>query len=212
MSVRSDLVPGTLFPDFELPDYTDTARRLSTLQGDDPMVLTLNRGIYCPKDRQQLQALVPFHAQMRVGFSRLVTITTDSLIGINDLRLGVGADWPFLYDTERVVQRDLDIQEYTDARNDPMIPHTVVLEPGLKVFKIYNGYWFWGRPSTAELHADLRDITRRIRPDWDIQAPGMRERWEARERESFYPYGRPWRDVFARMAGAVDQFDRGGDR
>jgi peroxiredoxin len=212
MSMRNDIVPGALFPDFELPDHTDTARRLSTPQGDDPMVLTVNRGLYCPKDRQQLQALVPFHAQMRVGFSRLVTITSDNLIGINDLRLGVGADWPFLYDIERVVQRDLDIQEYTDASNDPMIPHTVVLEPGLKVFKIYNGYWFRGRPSTAELHADPCDITRRIRPDWDIQAPGMRERWEAREREKFYPYGRPWRDVFARMAGAVDQFDRGGDR
>jgi hypothetical protein len=35
------------------------------------------------------------------------------------------------------------------------------------IYKIYNGYWFWGQPSAAELWLDLRDITRRIRPDWD---------------------------------------------
>ncbi len=87
-----------------------------------------------------------------------------------------------------------------------MIPHTVVLEPGLTVFKVYNGYWFWGRPSTAELHADLRDITRRIRPDWDITDPDVRARWERGERETFYPYGKSWKQVFARMAGAVDRF------
>jgi hypothetical protein len=29
--------------------------------------------------------------------------------------------------------------------NNPMIPHTIVLEPGLIVFKIYNGYWYSGR-------------------------------------------------------------------
>lgn len=57
----------------------------------------------------------------------------------------------------------LDIQEYTDPKNDPRTPHTIVLEPGLKVFKVYNGYWFWGRPSTAQLHADRREITRCIR-------------------------------------------------
>jgi hypothetical protein len=87
-----------------------------------------------------------------------------TLFGVNDLRLGVGADWPFLYDTERIFHRDLEIEEYTDPRSNRMIPHTIVLEPGLKVFKVYNGYRYWGRPSTAE----LREITRRIRPDWDI--------------------------------------------
>ena len=58
-------------------------------------------------------------------------------------------------------QEDLEIQEYTDPDNDPMIPHTIVLRPGLVVHKIYNGYWFWGRPSFAELWQDLREVSRR---------------------------------------------------
>jgi hypothetical protein len=72
----------------------------------------------------------------------------------------------------RIVQKDVDIQEYTDPDNDPMIPHTLVLKPGLVVHKIYNGYWFWGRPSFVDLWQVLRDVTREIRPDWDLSAPG----------------------------------------
>ena len=39
-----------------------------------------------------------------------------------------------------------------------------------------------------DLRRDLREITREIRPDWDITAPGLREAWEAGERSRFYPY------------------------
>jgi hypothetical protein len=53
--------------------------------------------------------------------------------------------------------------------------------------KIYNGYWFWG--STDELWWELRAISARIRPDWDLGASGLRESWEAGERAKFYPYG-----------------------
>jgi len=171
------------------------------------MILMLGRGFYCPKDRQQLHELVRFSKQCAVGFTRLVTITTDTFVQLNDLRLGVGADWPFLYDEQRVIQQDLDIQEYTDPHNNPMIPHTFVLEPGLKIYKIYNGYWYWGRPTTSELHQDLRAITRRIRPDWQIDTPELRAKWDAGERKAFYPYGESWKQVFIRMAGAVDQFE-----
>jgi peroxiredoxin len=204
--MREDIVEGGTFTDYELPDYTGIPRKLSLLQGDDPMVLTLNRGVYCPKDRMQFRRLVEFSKECAVGFTRLVTITTDNLILSNDLRLGVGADWPFLHDEQRQIATELEIEEYTDPHNRPMIPHTFVLEPGLKIFKIYNGYWYWGRPSTAELHQDLRDVTRRIRPDWKIDTPEQRQRWESGDRKEFYPYGKSWKEVFVRMSGAVDQF------
>ncbi len=201
-----DILPGSTLPDFELPDHTGVLRKLSVLQGPDPLVLTLNRGVYCPKDRMQLLELVHFYPQMQVGFAQLVTITTDSLTLSNDLRLGVGAHWTFLHDDQRVVQQRLDIQEYTDLHNNPMIPHTFVLEPGLKIYKIYNGYWYWGRPSLAELHQDLRDITSRLRPDYRIDTPAQRAQWDGGDKKQFYPYGQSWKQVFARMAGAVDQY------
>jgi hypothetical protein len=54
----------------------------------------------------------------------------------------------------------------------------------------YNGYWYWGRPSNEDLRRDLREITRAIRPDWDLGAPGLREKWEQGQRDDdFWPYG-----------------------
>jgi hypothetical protein len=42
--VRTDIVPGAVFPDYELKHHTGQSVRLSTLQGVDPMVLILTRG------------------------------------------------------------------------------------------------------------------------------------------------------------------------
>jgi len=114
--MRADIVPGGIFPDYELTDHTKTRRRLSKLQGIDPMILVLSRG------------------------------------------------------------------------GDPMIPYTLVLKPGLVIYSIYNGYWFWGRPSFEDLRRDLREVTREIRPDWDLAAPGLRENWEAGDRSMHHPY------------------------
>lgn len=90
--MRPDITVGSTFPNYELPDQTYTMRKLSVLQGDDPMVLVLSRGYYCPKDRNFLQTLVPFSAHCAVGYTRLVTITTDTLLQLNELRLGLGVD------------------------------------------------------------------------------------------------------------------------
>jgi peroxiredoxin len=81
--------------------------------------------------------------------TQIVTISTDNILVSNDFRASVGAQWVFLSDAGRKVQKDLDIQEYTDPHNNPMIPHTLVLKPGLVIHSIYNGYWYWGRPSST---------------------------------------------------------------
>jgi peroxiredoxin len=42
--MRAEIVPGATFPDYELPDHMGEMRRLSQLQGADPMVVVLTRG------------------------------------------------------------------------------------------------------------------------------------------------------------------------
>ena len=119
--MRSNIVPGAVFPDYELSDHAGKRRKLSALQGPDPMILVLGRGSYCPKDRRQHEGLVQLHRELEVAYCRLVTITTDNITDTNEFRTGVGAHWPFLSDARRVVQKDLDIAEYTDAAHNPMI-------------------------------------------------------------------------------------------
>lgn len=77
------------------------------------------------------------------------------------------------------MQRDLDIRECTDPHHAATVPYTIVLAAGLVVDKVYCGYWFWGRPSVYDLWADLRNLSRRIRPDFDPLVEHVRERWLA---------------------------------
>jgi peroxiredoxin len=198
--MRTDIRPGGRFPDYELTDHTGTRRLLSEIQGGDPMILVLSRGAFCPKDRQQHRILVEMEPEIEVAYTKIVTISTDGLLELNEMRQGVGAHWPFLSDTQRRIQQDLDIQEYTDPQHNPMIPHTFVLEPGLIIYKIYNGYWFWGRPGAEDLRRDLREVTTKARPDWDLGKPGLREAWDRAEKAAFWPYGRSMREVFKKSA------------
>ena len=84
------------------------------------------------------------------------------------------------------------ISTYTDPIHDPMIPHVVVLEPGLVIYKIYNGYWFFGRPTLEDLRQDLRAVTKKCRPDWDITTPELKTAWQQGCKELFYPYGKTY--------------------
>ncbi len=112
--------------------------------------------------------LASFYPKIAVGYTRIATISTDDHHTLQEFRASVGAQWAFLSDPERMVpRRTLSIQEYTNPEHNPMIPHTLVLKPGLVIHRIYNGYWFWGRPSITDLWHDLRSVTSEIRPDWD---------------------------------------------
>ena len=185
--MSSILTSGGVFPDYELPDQDGVLQRLSVLQGIDPMVVVLSRGEYCPKDQVQMRGLVEFQKSLDVGYASLVTIATDSPQTLQAWRDEIGATWPFLSDSDRRVQRDLDIVEYTDPRHNAMIPHTLVLAPGLRIHRVYMGYWFWGRPTNDELHHDLREVVRTCRPDWDIASAELRADWDG-ERRLHYGY------------------------
>jgi peroxiredoxin len=188
--MRADIVPGATFPDYELPDQTTKRRKLSELQGADPMVLVLSRGGYCPREHRQHEGLAQLFREIEVGFCKLVTISTDNITETNEFRSGLGAHWPFLSDAGRKIQKDLDIAEYTDPLHNPMIPHTIVLEPGLIIYKVYMGYWFFGRPTVEELRQDLREVLKKCRPDWDITKPELKAAWDQGQKERFYPYGK----------------------
>ena len=153
------------------------------------MIIVLAREAYSAKDQRQHEGLRELWREMKpgVGYCQMVTITTSDLQETLDYRSGVAAEWPFLSDPERIMQQDLDIAEYTDPEHNQMVPHTIVCEPGLVIYKIYNGYWFFGRPTVEELRHDLRAILKKIHWDWDLSDPEVRSAWERDEWDRFYP-------------------------
>jgi peroxiredoxin len=178
-----DLHPGDTFPDFELPDETGALHRLSDLQGENPLVLQLGRGEHCPRERQHHRELLKFHEWCGTLEGGLVTILPNNLHDTLKLKMTTGANWTFLADVDLEVRETLGIAEYVDDHHTASVPHTVVLAPGLKIFKVYVGFWFWGRPSIYDLWADLRELRKEYDYNFDPLAPGVREEWEARHPE-----------------------------
>jgi peroxiredoxin len=115
--MRADLTVGSRFPDYTLIDHMGASRSLSELQGSDPMIIALAREAHSAKDQIQQRGLAELWKEIKpgVGYCRLVTITTSTPQETFNYRSGIGAEWPFLSDPEGVLQRDLDICEYTDT-------------------------------------------------------------------------------------------------
>jgi peroxiredoxin len=100
-----------LFPITSCPTHTSSLRKLSELQGADPLILTLAHGHYCPKEHQQHLELAAFYPKIAVAYTQIVTIATDDHHTLQEFRASVGAGWTFLSDPERRIQKDLAIQD-----------------------------------------------------------------------------------------------------
>ena len=174
------LEQGLTIPDFELPDENGVRQRLSDLQGDDALVLMLGRGEHCPRERMHQREMVKFHEWCDLAFTRLVTILPNEAHDAYKLRISSGAHWPYLCDTKLEVRSHFEIDEYTDEHHDnAVVPHTLILSPGLRIERVYVGYWFWGRPSVFQLWDDLAEIFSRTKPDFDPTTPAARKAYAA---------------------------------
>jgi peroxiredoxin len=170
-AAAAGLEPGARFPDLELPDHAGSPRRLSELAGGDPVVLHFYRGWWCPKEQAFFRRLVALQAEAEVAYTRFVSASVDPPEVAAAFRAGAGARWTFLSDPERVWLERLGLRETTDTVNHPYVPAVFTLFPDLAIHRHYDGYWFWGRPTLEELIGDLREISRRIRPDWSAPTP-----------------------------------------
>lgn len=107
--------------------------------------------------------------ELAVNYCKLLVVTVDDSETTRQFRADLGADYPFLIDSERKLINDLDIVDTTDAKHSPIpIPYTFVLDRTREIHKIYNGWWFVGRPTVEELRLDLRAVMSR-RPDYAYQ-------------------------------------------
>ncbi|MDQ3841159.1 MAG: cold shock domain-containing protein [Actinomycetota bacterium] len=180
--MTTNLQAGDKFPDFELPDHRNKPRRLSefTRPGllDEklgfvdgyPLIVVFGRGFFCPRDQQQMRQLVEFQSELAVNYCKLVTISADPPMVQAAFRAGLGATWPFLADERREAIRHIDILDETEGEYAYRArPYTFVLRPDLTIYKVYDGWFFVGRPTLEELRRDLRAIMQ-SRSDYRYEA------------------------------------------
>jgi peroxiredoxin/cold shock CspA family protein len=162
---------GDAFPDFELPNTRGEPMRLSRLTRPSllderlgfrdgyPLILVFMRGFFCPRDQQQMRQLAQFQDELAVGYGKLAAVSADPPLVNAAFAAGLGARWPFLSDTDRSVINRLGILDETEGEYAYRSqPYTFVLRPDLRIHKIYEGWWFVGRPTIEELRHDLRAI------------------------------------------------------
>ncbi len=162
---------GLTFPDFELPDQNGKIRKLSSFTRQSeadrrygfkdgyPVIVIFSRGFFCPRDQQQFRSLVAFQNELKVNFCQLVSVSADETRVSAAFRAGLGAQWTFFSDTERKVIKELNLLDETEGEYAyRSLPYTFVLKPNLEIHKVYNGWYFVGRPTIEELRQDLRDI------------------------------------------------------
>lgn len=162
---------GATFPNFTLPDHNGKMRQLSHytqpaevdryLQFDDgyPVIIVFYRGFFCPRDQQQLRQLVTFQAELTVNFGNLVVVGVQPPMVQAAFRAGLNATFTFFADEEREVINEIGILDETEGEYaNPARPFTFVLKPDLTIHKIYDGWFFVGRPTLEDLRHDLREI------------------------------------------------------
>ncbi|MDP8972595.1 MAG: redoxin domain-containing protein [Actinomycetota bacterium] len=169
--MTTNLRVGDVFPDFDLPDHRKKPRRLSGYVKPSPMdeklgftdgyplVLIFGRGFFCPRDQQHMRQLVELQSELAVNFGKLVTVSTDAPLVGAAFRAGLGAEWPFLSDEKREVIERIGILDETEGEYAYVSqPYTFVLRPDLTIYKIYDGWFFVGRPTLEDLRQDLREV------------------------------------------------------
>ena len=87
--MRQDMIPGSHLPDYELTDHTGSRRQLTELEREDPRILVMSRGHFCSKDHQQHLDLTAFYPKLAVACRKIITITTDALHEVKELRSSV---------------------------------------------------------------------------------------------------------------------------
>ncbi|MBW4528815.1 MAG: redoxin domain-containing protein [Phormidium tanganyikae FI6-MK23] len=180
--MTTNLNVGDRLPDIELPNQDKELIRLSKLTqpilmdryigftDGYPLILVFYRGFFCPRDRQQLPQLVQFQSELAVNYSKLITVSVDPPIVQAAFRAGLGAQWHFLCDENRELIKQINILDETEGEYAyPAQPYTFVLCPDLSIHRIYNGWFFVGRPTIEELRQDLRAVME-TRSDYRYEA------------------------------------------
>ena len=86
------------------------------------------------------------------------------------LRAGLGAGFRFLSDEGLRLTDELGIRETTDKIHGPLpVPFTFALLPDLTIHRVFNGWYFVGRPTPEELRLAIREMMDRVVPDLDFR-------------------------------------------
>ena len=102
-----------------------------------------------------------------VSYCGIAAVSKDVPLVQGAFKAGLGAKFSMLSDEHLELTDRLGIRETTDKKHGPLpVPYTFGLLPDLTVFRIFNGWYFAGRPTPEELRQTARGMMARAHEDF----------------------------------------------
>jgi peroxiredoxin len=160
---------GDVLPDFALPDHRGRYHKLAALVADRPIVLSFNRGGWCPYCRAELEAWRGHADDLRKAGGRFVSVAAETGGRAEQLREFIGAGAEVLVDVDHGLALALGLAFRCDAELQARY-----LACGLNLANIYgNGGWLLPVPATFVVDRERRVRFAFVDPDFRHRAePG----------------------------------------
>lgn len=155
---------GDRFPDFALPNARGVRVALSDLISEGPLVLSFNRGGWCPYCRLELAAWAGLIPELTALGGRFVAVTGELGGRAEDLRQTLQLDSEILCDVDHGLALELGLAFYLGDELRRMY-----LERGLDLSEVY-GTESWFLPIPATFVLDTSGIVRFAYADPDFRA------------------------------------------
>ena len=123
-----------------------------------------------------MRRLTELQEDLGVNYCKLAVVSTDPPDISAAFRTGLDASFTFLSDHERHAIRQLNMAEVTPPEFKYgllALPFTFALGAGLTIYKIYDGWWYVGRPTLEELRQDMRAMLKSARDDYHYPGPDL---------------------------------------
>jgi len=152
---------GDILPEFALPDHDGQLRRLSDFAAKGPMVVSINRGHWCPFCRIELDSLAKAQAQLEQHGARAVSIMPDRQTFTKIARQR-GVPFPILSDIDGAYALELGLCFYI---GDELVRLFRRSGHQMPIFQ-GNDSWFLPIPATYVIDRDRRIVARMVDPDF----------------------------------------------
>jgi peroxiredoxin len=154
--------PGDTFPSFVLPDQNGQLILLDRLLADAPLVISFNRGHWCPLCQIELHALNEARTSIESAGGRIVAIIPEPQVMARKLKADNDLELVILSDMDLAFAASLDLVVYLGEEL-----RKLYLAKGIDVgaYQLTDG-WFLPIPATFVVGTDGRIIARHIDPDF----------------------------------------------
>ena len=188
--MRPDIVPGAVFPDYELPDHRGEAPQAVGAAGATRWCWCCRAAGSARRTGASTRACCSCTARWRsaiAGWSPSPPTSCWRRTNSAPASARTGRSSPI----RDAPSRRTSTSRSTPTRtHNPMIPHTLVLEPGLRRLHDLQRLLVLRPPDRRGAAPGSARRAAACRPDWDISSAEQRTAWANGDKARFYPYGK----------------------